>query len=162
MSDTLRKRIIQAWEEQEEKRLELEEGERHFPYRDSRGIWTIGVGHNIEADPVMKPDLNTLMKTGLSEDQIRSILDLDVAKAEKSLFSTYPWAANLDEARREVLVDMTFNMGINKLMQFHNSLMEIQSGEYHAAAARLAQSEWYREVGSRAVHLCQILDTGVA
>lgn len=153
-SETLRKRLIK--EECKDGIPEL------FPYQDSEGIWTIAVGHNIEVDPVMKPELGQLMKTGITDDEVNVLLDHDIAKAEADLYRVYPWAESMDEARREVLIDMTFNMGISKVFQFHNTMTMIKEGRYHDAAENLKQSLWFKEVGSRAENLCEILDTGVA
>ena len=147
-SDILRNRLIQ------------EEGFKNFPYQDTKGIFTVGVGHNIEADPVMKPQLSQLMKTGLTDDEVNALLDKDISNAETDLYHVYPWAEQLDEPRREVLVDMTFNMGINTLFQFHNTMLMVKEGRYHDAAENLKLSKWYGQVGSRAVMLCKILDTG--
>jgi len=131
-----------------------------YPYQDTKGIWTIGIGHNIEADPVMKSELGALMKTGISEQEAYFIFDQDIANAEVDLYRVYPWVEQLDEPRRGVLVDMTFNMGISKVFQFHNTMNMIKDGRYHDAAENLKLSAWYEQVGNRAVNLCKILDTG--
>lgn len=159
-TDAQKQRLVSVWEQDEKKRLLVEEGQRMFPYQDKYGNWTIGCGHNIEADPVMKLHLSVLMKTGITNDQMMALLDQDIITAEKDLFRVYPWAQNIDDVRKEVLVDMTFNMGINKLFQFHNTMLEIKEGMYQEAASRLMQSDWYNEVGDRAVNLCQMLRTG--
>ena len=131
-----------------------------FPYQDSKGIWTIFYGHNIEADPDMLPNLSVLMKTGGTEDQADATLDSDIQKATDNLFQALPWAESLDEARQSVLIDMSFNMGIMKLLQFNNTLLFIKEGNYEGAAERLEQSAWYSQVGARAVNLIRILRTG--
>ena len=132
-----------------------------YPYQDTKGIWTIGIGHNIEADAVMMPELGSLMKTGISEEEAYNIFDNDVTHAEAELYRVYPWSQNLDDARRGVLVDMCFNMGINKLFQFHNTTNLIKAGLYREAVAHLQMTPWFEQVGRRAVNLCNILITGV-
>lgn len=148
MSTTLKNRLIQ------------EEGLRLRPYQDSNGIWTIGVGHNIEADAMMFPLLGPLIETGITKERAFELLDSDIAEATRELERVYPWIKNLDEPRREVLIDMCFNLGIAKLFQFHNTIRMIEEGRYVDAADNLRSSLWYRQVGNRAEHLCQILITG--
>jgi len=148
MTDILRKRLIK------------EEGFRLWPYQDTKGIWTIGVGHNVEADPEMKPRLGDLMKFGITRTEAYSLLDRDIKNAETDLEELYPWVSQLNEARREVLVDMMFNMGKRKLFQFHNTMAMIKDGRFHDAAENLKLSLWYKQVGDRAINLCRILDAG--
>jgi len=149
MSDNLRDRLVK------------EEEFRKFPYQDSRGIWTIGVGHNIEVDFDMKNKLGVLLKNGLTTEEVYRLLDKDIEKAVYNLSLKLPWTNDLDEVRREVLVDMVFNMGINKVIRFNNTLNLIKNGKYHEASENLKLSLWYSQVGVRAKNLCRVLDTGV-
>jgi len=51
-----------------------QEGWIKFPYKDSKGIWTIGVGHNMEEDPIMMKDFAKLQEHGLTDKQISELL----------------------------------------------------------------------------------------
>lgn len=150
MSETLRDRLIR------------EEGLELFPYQDNstNKIWTIGVGHNMEADPPMFARLTEYQQIGISKDYAYQLLDADIKNATDNLIQALPWATNLDEARLSVLIDMSFNMGILKLLTFHNTLNDIKNGNYESAAERLEKSDWATEVGQRATNLIRILRTG--
>ena len=141
-------------------RLIQEEGLKLFPYKDTRGILTIGVGHNLEADPDMMMHLSKYQAEGITEQFAMSILDADILTAKKSLYVHLPWAANLDDERREILVDMTFNMGIGKLLKFEKMLYALKNDRYGDAASEMLDSAWAREVGNRATILASIMESG--
>lgn len=141
-------------------RLIKEEGVRLFPYKDSRGIWTIGVGHNIEADPLMMPFLSKLIASGITYEKAMSLLDSDILKAKTQLAQALPWVVGLDPIRRDVLVDMNFNMGIKTLIKFTRTLMLVKDDRYEEAAVEMLHSDWAQQVGNRAVTLSIIMKTG--
>jgi lysozyme len=139
-----------------------EEGIRLFPYPDTKGIWTIGIGHNMQVDPNMSGSIDQYKQTGITADQAYALFETDYNKALDNLNQSLPWTQNLDEPRQSVLIDLTFNMGIGGLLEFHNTLHSIQNGNYQDAVNRLKVSSWYGEVGpKRADPLLQILLTGV-
>ncbi len=67
--------------------LKRDEGVKLRMYKDQLGIWTIGVGHNLEAH-------------GISQAVAEAILKEDIEAAEHDLVTFLPWTAQLDEPRR--------------------------------------------------------------
>lgn len=128
-------------------RLQVEEGKRGKVYLDSVGIPTIGVGRNLK-------------DVGLSDAEIDYLLDNDVKRVLESLDAWLPWWRSLDAVRQSVLADMCFNMGINKLIAFVNTLRCIHAGEYEKAARAMEKSLWYAQVGRRAKELVRMMETG--
>lgn len=128
--------------------LVRDEGEVLKPYRDSRGFLTIGVGHNLDAK-------------GISRRAVRLILEDDVADAMADLQRALPWCEQLDDARRGVLINMTFNMGIGGLLTFKRFLAHMKAGEWAAAAREILESEYAKQVGSRAKRMAIQTITGV-
>lgn len=126
--------------------LRRDEGVRRFPYADSVGKLTIGVGHN-------------LTDNGLTEVQIEHILADDVAEASTAL-SMLPWYGGLDEVRKAVLVNMAFNIGVAGLLGFHKMLSLLELGKYDEAAAEMMNSKWADQVGARAKRLSMQLASG--
>jgi lysozyme len=116
-------------------------------YRDSVGKLTIGVGHNLD-------DKGISMKAALF------ILDEDIQEATELLHKNLPWTDKLDEARRNVLINMTFNMGIDKLLEFKNTLSLVQCGRYKEAAENMLKSKWAAQVGFRAKELAGVMENG--
>lgn len=139
-------------------RLHVSEGNREYPYDDAtgkryargvpvKGFLTIGVGHNLDAKP-------------LSPRVIDMILEEDIQDAINDLERRHPWTKTLDPVRKSVLVDMCFNMGINKLSGFVNTLRMVQKGDYLGASKGMLQSLWASQVGKRAVELSRMMATG--
>ena len=140
------------------KRLGIEEGDRLVAYLDSRGILTVGRGHNCIARPV---DGVTQAGDTITPEQDDTLFAADVQDACAQLDSHLPWWRDLDDDRQNVILDMAFNMGIGTLLTFNHTLAHIRDGEYDAAADGMAASRWADQVGSRAVFLENAMRTGV-
>jgi lysozyme len=135
--------------------LQRDEGLRLDAYPDplSGGDpWTIGYGHT-------GPDVHA----GLvwTPEQATAALQADIATAENALSAQLPWWTNLDDLRQDVMVNMTFNMGIATLLQFHNTLAAIQAGNWQAAHDGMLASAWAHQVGARAQRLAEQMLTDV-
>lgn len=137
------------------KELRRDEGVRNTPYRDTVGVWTVGVGHNMEAKP-----LPTLWKFPLSDDQIDRLLAGDLADVFEDLDRNLPWWRKLTYARQRVLVNMGFNLGIKGLLGFSNTLKHIQAGNYIQASTGMLASKWARQVHGRANRLAEMMRDG--
>jgi lysozyme len=138
--------------------LILHEGQRGRPYKDEKGHWTIGIGRNLDANP-------------LTDEEQRYLAMNDVNRAVRTLRLRLPWFETLDPIRQRVLIDLAFNMGIDGLLGFHNMLSTLQQAirtghpaDYAEAADHLVDSKWAREdVGAeRRDRLEHMLRTGEA
>lgn len=129
------------------KQLTIDEGKKNFPYTDSVGKLTIGIGRN-------------LADRGLTDEEIHFLLDNDVKEVIQQLSTNLPWFNNLDDVRQEVLINMCFNMGWGKLSQFKNTLNLIKEGKYNEASTAMLNSLWARQVGNRAIRLAKMMRTG--
>lgn len=123
------------------------EGVRLKMYKCPAGKWTIGVGHNLEDN-------------GITEDMADYILERDLREAEIQVRTHFTTYYKLNEARQFVLVDLCFNIGINRFLTFKKMLAALAKGEYHTAARELQDSKWYRQVGNRGKILCEIMKSG--
>jgi lysozyme len=135
--------------------LTRDEGVRLKAYRDTEGKLTIGIGRNLD-------------DVGLSLDEVQYLLKNDIAKADAEVKQHLPWADDLSDVRRAVLVEMAFNMGIAGLLKFVNTLALIKAGQFNAAADAMLQSKWAYQVGDgpgkeydRAERLAVQLRTGM-
>lgn len=122
------------------------EGLRRFPYTDTVGKLTIGVGRN-------------LSDVGISDAEAMDLLDHDLDACIRDL-STTPWFADLDPVRQRVMVDMRFNLGATRLRSFRNTLAAVARGDYEAAAIGMMRSLWAKQVGPRAVRLAAMMRDG--
>jgi len=129
--------------------LRLHEGCRLHAYACPAGKLTIGWGRNIDATG-----------PGLTQDEADLLLSHDIARCEVELVTTYPWTVHLDAVRHAVLLDLLFNLGLPKFKQFRRTLAAIEAGDYTGAAGHLLNSQWARQVGTRAQRLAGMLATG--
>jgi lysozyme len=106
---------------------------RFMPYKDSKGILTIGYGRNLDAN-------------GLRESEARILLDNDVDAAIKECFERFPWFRQLDTVRQAVVSELVFNMGMTTFLQFTRTIDAIQRHDFAAAAFGLRHSKWYQDV----------------
>ena len=127
--------------------LKRDEGVKLKPYQCPAGKLTIGVGRNLEDN-------------GISEEEAMMMLDNDIQSHADELFSRIPWALELDEERRGVLLNMAFNMGVPRLLTFKKTLAFIEAGDYTAASVEMLNSNWARQVGKRAERLSAQMRTG--
>ena len=128
-------------------RLRKEEGEKQFPYTDTTGHITIGVGHN-------------LSERGLSKAIIEAILSEDVSVAISDSFSIFPDFYGYSENRQIAILDLTFAMGKPTFMKFEKMIQAIKYGFWEKASGELLNSVWAKQVGHRALLLAQILEEG--
>lgn len=124
--------------------LILHEGLKLEPYQCTAGKLTIGVGRNIE-------------DIGITEDEARYLLDNDILRVCDELDRNLPWWRDLSDVRQRVLVDMVFNLGISRFMQFQNTIAAIESGDYETASAEMLDSRWADQVGQRAKTLARMM-----
>lgn len=135
--------------------LRFDEGVRYTPYLDSRGNPTVGVGHNLNASP-----LPAGWTYPLTDDQVNQLMDADLLNVYHDLDRDLPWWEQLCDVRQRVMCNMAFNMGINGLMTFRNTLLAIRQGRYADAASGMKKSLWAQEVGDRAARLARMMLDG--
>jgi lysozyme len=144
--------------EQLERDLIRDEGLRLKPYKDSVGIETIGVGHNMQAKPLPAYMQAKLEKDGcITEHDAHVLLETDIAEHTKELDLNMPWWNDMTEPRQRALANMCFNLGIQGLLGFYNTMKLMRLGEYEKAAANLAMSKWAKQVGPRAARIIAVI-----
>ena len=132
------------------KELRRDEGVIPHAYQDSIGYWTIGVGRLIDK-----------RKGGrLTDEEIDYLLMNDIKECVADLDKNLPWWRSLTDARRRVLVNMRFNLGMAGLLGFRNTLKFIEGGDYKRAAANMLLSKWAKQVGQRANRLAKMMENG--
>lgn len=120
------------------------EGKKKKLYKCTADKWTIGVGHNIEDN-------------GLSEAAIQFIFEEDlstsIAECQRNIIGWDEMPSPVQEA----LVNLVFNMGINRLMQFKKTLGYLRNGEFGEAAEELLDSRYARQVPTRAQEVSDMI-----
>lgn len=134
-------------------RLERHEGESLFPYKDTTGHLTIGIGRNLDG-------------RGISHEEAKYLLANDVNRVSHELDVDLPWWRGLDQVRQSVLAEMAFNLGTAELLTFKEFLGFVRGGLYNEAAEDMLNTLWARQVGKgpgqRAYNLSEMVRTGIA
>jgi lysozyme len=120
---------------------------RQFPYTDTTGNLTIGIGR-------------CLTTRGISTIEAFQLLDDDVLYFASKLDHNLPFYSDLSEPRQIALIDMCFNLGINGLLDFKETIQALNDKDYEKAAQCMLDSKWATQVGERATCLANIIKTG--
>jgi lysozyme len=146
--------------------LERDEGLEEQPYRDTEGIWTFGVGRNLEANPITGPEWKALLDAGeisvtLTPPGARRLLRNGIVAATAACARTFFWWPRLDDVRREAIANLVFNMGIQRFGTFRKLIEAMNHCDYETAADELQDSRWFGQVGARGPRLVKQLRDGV-
>jgi lysozyme len=136
--------------------LRRDEGVRYSVYKDTKGIDTVGVGHNLQAHPMPAG-----WKCPLNDTQVNSLLDDDLEDVFHDLDSNLPWWTDLSDVRQRALSNLCFNMGITRLLGFKKALVAMRQGKFSTAADELLDSTWATQVKGRAQRLADMMRKGV-
>jgi len=111
--------------------------------------WTVGIGYTkgVTVDSVME------------QKQAEKITEGHVAELDAALHRALPWYAGTSFVTKTVLINMAYNMGLNGLLQFKNTLAYMGAKEWHKAARNMERSLWYKQVGSRARRMVARIET---
>jgi lysozyme len=134
------------------RQLRADEGVRPCVYSDHLGFATIGVGRLVDS---RKPG------AGLRDDEISYLLNNDIDDRIEALTRKLPWFQNLDDARKGVLLAMAFQMGVEGLLGFRNTLQLVMEGNYENAAHGMLNSLWAKQTPARAKRLSEQMRSGI-
>lgn len=143
------------------------EGYRPKVYKDTLGIPTIGIGFNLT-----RPDARKIIQSvgaeyeavlagidTLNDEQIKKIFNITVKIAYDD---AKKWLPNFDSLPRNVklaVLDLSFNMGYNRLSGFLKTKEHILKKDYNAAANELMKSKWATQVGNRSKSIFKMLSS---
>lgn len=140
--------------EEQAKKMTMDfEGVRTKPYKDSLGLWTVGVGHLI-GDGRSLPDS---WNREFSMDEIMALYDEDYKHHKQQAQSNVPGFSKFDSAGQAALVDLTFNMGPYWPKKFPNTSKKLAAGDAAGAAAGLEDSLWFSQVARRGPAITDII-----
>ena len=129
--------------------LKRHEGVESHVYRCSAGYETIGVGRNISKSGL-----------GLSDDEVDYLLENDIVRVVKELSSEYPWFNDLDDVRKDAIIDIGFNLGATRLRGFRRALAAMDAADYKTASLEFLDSKWSRDVKGRSTELAYMIEMG--
>ena len=130
--------------------LKRHEGVKTHAYKCSASKITVGVGRNIDPKGGI----------GLTEDEIDYLLQNDIDRIISELDFQYEWFSDLNSARQDAMIDISFNLGQTRLRKFEKALAAMSLNNWDKAADEFMDSKWSEQVGNRAKELTDIIRTG--
>lgn len=115
-----------------------DEGLRLCQYKDSLGNATIGVGHLV----LERDDLSRC----ITSHKAIELLVKDYRYAKANVEKRYPWA---EGEVKLILINMTFQLGENRLSRFTQTLKYLEEKEYQKAAGEVLDSVMYKQAPKR-------------
>jgi GH24 family phage-related lysozyme (muramidase) len=119
--------------------LRFDEGVRKSPYKDTKNLWTIGVGRLIGSD------LETLT---ISDSVIDAMLEEDIATAAEDaclVIGAQAWEG-LGVARKVAVISLLFTLGRTKFSKFVRTIAAIREGDFVRASQEVLMSKWAQDV----------------
>ena len=136
------------------------EGAIPFAYLDSVGVPTACIGFNLLRPEArkrfeelgvdfqrLKDDAYVSKKNKsvfLTAEQMDKLLEQDLTDTFKQTLAIYPSFASHPKEVQDVMIDLTFNMGPDRLRRFKNMNQALNQNDYATAASCLQNSEYIR------------------
>ena len=131
--------------------VEQNEGRKNVPYQDTKGLWTVGVGHLLgkTLPPAYKNPDGT--PRTLDDQEVQGLFEADYAK-HKAEAAQLPMFSELDAIGQQALIDLTFNMGPTKFNErkWPKFFTALTNKDLETAAKELEHYKQLNEVASRA------------
>ena len=113
------------------------EGFSRLVYECTSGYATLGFGRNVE-------------QVGITQEEAEYLLKNDIEQCLKELRGIMNKFDDLPDKAQLVLVDMCYNLGLSKLLNFENMLDAIDAGNYQKASEELLDSRYALQTKRRA------------
>lgn len=124
-----------------------DEGEVLYEYKDSLGYSTIGVGRLIDKRK----------GGGITHEEAMYLLNNDIELKSKQVFDALPWLKNYPDQVQRAIINMAFQMGVDGLLGFKNTLSLVQSKKYKEAADNALKSKWAQQTPNRAKRVTDMI-----
>ncbi len=132
--------------------IRTHEGVRYRPYKDSRGLWTVGIGHLIGDGRRLPAEWNR----EFTAQEIEALFEKDYIEHKKAAMKIPNWN-QLTENQQAALIDLTFNLGPYWYNKFPKFFRYMRTGRIEEAARELENSLWYKQVGARAPRIVALI-----
>lgn len=137
------------------------EGRKSKPYKCPAGHKTIGVGWNIEANPLPDDIAAHLEKNGsITGDMIDRLLDISIRHAVADCKVLFPTWGAIHQTRQMALTDFVFQLGFSRARRFVKSIAAINTGRWDDAADEMLDSAWARQTPNRAITITDMIRYG--
>lgn len=139
------------------KLIKLEEGCRLKSYKDSRGIWTIGWGYNLEAHGYDPDECEGM--TWAQEQADRMLAD-EIQAVLSEIDRRWPKWRTLDEVRQAAIVSSVYQLGAPGASHFFATIRALRAHDWTAAATQMLASKWAKQTPARVKRNAEMIRTG--
>ena len=139
------------------------EGLKLMPYYCTKGKLTIGVGRNLDDNPLSveeKKALGDYMR-GITENGAKMLLRNDIKRCYNELKKMIINFTELDEVRQFTMIDMCFQLGVNGFAKFKKMRKYMGLKKFELASFECLNSEYAEQVPNRAKRVAQAICSGV-
>lgn len=117
------------------------EGVKLQPYKDSLGLWTVGVGHLIGDGKSLPKEYNRTF----SKEEVYALFDQDF-EHHKNAAMKIPNFNRLGEKAQAAFIDLTFNMGPGWFRRWPKLVQAMRDFDIRAVIDNLRTSKWAKQV----------------
>jgi len=142
--------------------LKRHEGFSKNIYKCTAGKLTIGYGYNLESNQLSLDSytIDQLETRGITTEYAAKLLEQCIDSLHYELVEKVSCYSELDDVRKAVLLDMSYNLGVVGLRKFKKTLALIEKKDFYNAGIEMSNSMWARQVGTRAKELIYMMSTG--
>lgn len=142
--------------------LREEEGLRLKAYKCTAGKWTIGYGHNIDANgmPADIASVSDAKRKGITKAQAEDLLMRDATIALANARRLVPGIDAMTPNRQAALISMAFQLGGKTMATFIGTLRAVNTGQWREAARGMRQSKWAKQTPQRVARLARLIEFG--
>jgi len=131
------------------RRIKSNEGFRNHLYLDSEGFLSGGYGHHF------------YVGSRLPADAAEILFKMDITAAISEFMKISPvLRKKLNPARKRVVVEMIFNMNLQKVLSFKKFWTAVELEDWHECKVQMLDSKWHQQVKGRAERLADIFEKG--
>jgi len=122
-------------------KIKKHEGFRGNVYKDTLGFDTVGYGTKM---PITKLEATMLLRGRLFQ------------KVEE-LKQKEPYFKLLPETIQDVIIEMSYQLGVNGVLRFKRMWSALKEGDYEKAGLEMLDSKWYTQTPARAKELSEVV-----
>jgi len=139
--------------------LMYEEGYQEKPYRDTEGYPTVGCGIKIGPKGAALDNYIFNLPRTVAEVWLQEMLNSQMKDINRRP-SILAALRQCNTPRADVLYSMAYQLGVDGLSAFKNTLLLIAAGNFSGAAEAMLASLWARQTPTRAQRHADVMRSG--
>lgn len=139
--------------------LNFEEGYVESPYLDTQGYPTVAGGIKIGPKGASLANYTFRVPRTVGDAWKEILVEQKIAEMQK-LQSIAAALRQCNPPRKDVLVSMAYQLGVDGLANFKRTLIFISNADFNSAASEMLNSLWARQTPARARRHADVMRTG--